>query len=524
MHESRYLLETPVGYRRDHGQFFTPPKVARLMVEWILRNNPKTILDPAFGLGVFYDEILKVDPVPRIHFTGYEIDGQILTYLNHGNNHSNLSIINADYLEADLGSFDAIICNPPYMRFQKFLNRHNVLPQIEKKIGIKLMGYSNIASVFLIKALKELRENGMLSFIMPFEFFNTGYGKEVKRTLVKEHLLKQIIVFSNEKDIFPDATTTVCILLCEKNDKEDVIKITSIHSEHEISKITDINDYYQNEILPSALPYKKKWTPIISSLLSKKDVPSGFCRISLYGAFMRGIATGANSFFALNKRRIQELKLSDRNICRCITKSPQIKKAVFTEEDFNTLYDNNYPVYCLDVKEHDSPEVVHYIQQGEKSGFQKRYLTKNRYPWYKIEHRQPAPILFGVFSRGRLKIVRNYSSAINFTCFHSFYPNLFGEKYIDKLFVYFLSDRGQEIIKMNKRSYGNALDKLEPGDLNDCLCPNQEQLDMIADWEADQIIEIAKTEGKKAIMKSNQVIDRIIHSQRCVRQVAKQVG
>ena len=77
---------------------------------------------------------------------------------------------------------------------------------------------------------------------------------------------------------------------------------------------------------------------------------------------------------------------------------------------------------------------------------------------------------------------------------------------------------------MNKRSYGNALDQLEPGDLNDCLCPNQEQLDMIADWETAQIIEIAKTEKTKAIIKSNQLIDRITHSQRCIRQTTKQVG
>jgi len=524
MHESKYLLETPVSYRRDYGQFFTPPKIAHLMVEWVLRDSPKTILDPAFGLGVFYDEINRINTTQKIHFTGYEIDTRILKYLNSKTNHSNLSIINDDYLEADVGSFDAIICNPPYMRFQKFLNRHNVLPQIEKKIGKRLAGYTNIASVFLVKALNELRVNGTLAFIMPFEFFNTGYGKEVKRSLIEKHLLKQVIVFSNEKDIFPDATTTVCILLCKKDGKEDSIRITSISTEHEISQIKEIGDYYQHEILSTDLPYSKKWTPIISSLFYKKDIPSGFCKVSLYGAFMRGIATGANSFFALSKTRIEELKLDDHNLCRCITKSPQIKKTVFTEDDFYTLYNNNRPVHCLDVKEHDKPEVEDYIKHGETLGFHKRYLTKNRNPWYKIEHRQPAQILFGVFSRGRLKVIRNYSSAINFTCFHSFYPNMFGDKYIDKLFIYFLSDSGQEIIKMNKRSYGNALDKLEPGDLNDCLCPNQDQLEMIEDWEAKKIIEMAKHSEERAIKISNQLIDRIINSQHCIQQKANTLG
>jgi len=36
---------------------------------------------------------------------------------------------------------------------------------------------------------------------------------------------------------------------------------------------------------------------------------------------MRGIATGANEFFALNKRRVKELGISNKNLTKCITKS-----------------------------------------------------------------------------------------------------------------------------------------------------------------------------------------------------------
>jgi adenine-specific DNA-methyltransferase len=517
MRESKYISETPLSYRKDYGQFFTPPLIAHLMALWVMKDNPENILDPAFGLGVFYDEIKKINLNHKIRFTGYEIDKRILAYLNHDGNNSNLSIINDDYLEADIGVFDGIICNPPYMRFQKFLKRHNVLPKIEGKIGKKLVGYSNIASVFLVKALKELNFNGRLAFIMPFEFFNTGYGKEIKKCLLAENLLKQIVIFTNEKEVFADATTTVCILLCKKDGKDDSIKITLVENENDISKLSDISDFYQHEVIRYDLPHNKKWTPIISSLFSKQKIPDGFCKLSLYGAFKRGIATGANEFFALTKSKMEELKMDEDNVCKCITKSPQIKKAVFTEDDFNALYNDDKPVHCLDVKDHNAPSVVNYIKNGEQLGLHKRYLTKKREPWYKIEHRQPAPILFGVFNRGRLKVIRNYSTTINFTCFHSFYPNVFGGGSVNKLFIYLFSDRGQSIIKMNKRSYGNNLDKLEPGDLNDCLCPNQEQLLLIEDSEAERVIEVAKINEKLAIHISNDLVDRIINTQQSVR-------
>jgi adenine-specific DNA-methyltransferase len=509
MNELKYITDTPISYRKDFGQFFTPSMIACIMSKWIMKDNPKTILDPAFGLGIFYDEIKKIIPNQSISFTSYEIDGHILSYIQKSLDKSDLTIINNDYLKAEMGLFDGIICNPPYMRFQKFLNRHEVLPKIEKIIGKKLVGYTNLASVFLIKAIRELNVNGRLAFIMPFEFFNTGYGEDVRKTLVENFLLKHIIIFANEKEIFPEAITTVCILLCKNDYQEDEIKISLIQNQIDLSNLMDSDNFFQHKILPSKLSYKKKWTPIIFTLFDKKIIPSDFCNISFYGTFTRGIATGANEFFALSKTMIKNLKL-DNNICSCITKSSQIKKSVFNDNDFYILSDQDKPVYCLDVKNHDEPKVSDYIKYGEKQEYHKRYLTKNRNPWYKIELRQPSPILFGVFSRGRLKVIRNYSNAINFTCFHSFYPNIFGKRYLNRLFIYLLSDHGQEIIKMNKRSYGDSLDKLEPGDLNDCLCPNEDQFNMIDEQEAQNVIELAKTNEIEAIRISNQLIERII--------------
>jgi adenine-specific DNA-methyltransferase len=509
MGESDYILETKISHRKAYGQFFTPSLVAHIMAKWVTENKPKTILDPAFGLGIFYEEISKINLYNQWHFTGYEIDNNILSYLNYDNNNKNLNIINRDYLDSDIIYYDAIICNPPYMRFQKFLNRHNILPKIEQQIGKKLVGYSNIASVFLIKALQQLNTNGRLAFILPFEFFNTGYGKEIKRELIENYLLKQIIIFSNEKDIFPDATTTICILFCQNDGVNKKVKITNIKDNEDIKTISNISDYYQQKIDYFKLPPEQKWTPIILSLFSHQQIPEGFCKISNYGRFTRGIATGANNFFALNKTKIDEFKISENNIRECITKSQLIQKIIFTNDDFMLLAEQDKSVYCLDVQETNNKATMNYIKAGQEMKYNERYLTKNRNPWYQLEKREPAPILCGVFNRGRLKVIRNFTTAINFTCYHSFYPNIWGNNLIDKLFIYLISDLGQDIIKMNKRSYGNKLDKFEPGDLNDSYCPNIQQFDAINNLEVEKILKTAQTDDKLAILMSNQVIKKI---------------
>lgn len=510
MYESSYVLETPINYRKKYGQFFTPSLVASIMAKWVTENHPKKILDPAFGLGIFYEEISRLNLQYQWHFTAYEIDTNILNYLDNIKNNNNLNLLNQDYLKSEINEYESIICNPPYLRFQKFINRHEILPKIEQQIGKKLGGYSNIASIFLIKALQQLNRNGRLAFILPFEFFNTGYGKEIKKTLIENNLLKQIVIFANEKDIFPDATTTICILLCQNDQIKQDIKITNINNNQEIQEISKISDYYQYQLKNSQLPPQKKWTPIILSLVSDQKIPKGFCKLSAYGTFKRGIATGANDFFALTKSRIEQLQLNNNNLCLCITKSNLIKKAIFTDNDVELLVKQDKPIYCLDVKEINNQTVINYLKIGEEKDYNERYLTKNRHPWYKLEKREPAPILFGVFNRGRLKVIRNFTNAINFTCYHGFYPNLFGTNMIDKLFIYLISDLGQDIIKMNKRSYGNNLDKFEPGDLNNSYCPNIKQFNTMNEQQVNQIIEIAKIDEKEAILLSNKLIKQII--------------
>ncbi len=140
-----------------------------------------------------------------------------------------------------------------------------------------------------------------------------------------------------------------------------------------------------------------------------------------------------------------------------------------------------------------SPEALQYIRFGESKHFHKRFLTSKRSPWYKAEARSPSPIWVGVFSRGGYKVVRNRADVLNLTCFHGFQPNLFGNLYTDRLFLYLLSDIGREIVSLSIREYGDKLDKFEPNDLNGALAPDLSWFDAID--EADVADSMAQVEA-----------------------------
>jgi len=487
-------LETFCDHKERFGQFFTPEPVARFMVEWVLDCAPDEIdeiYDPAFGLGAFYFATRAVNKL--VKFAGSEIDPIILHSFRGGVFDPRLSLSCEDYLRQWGKKRTAIVCNPPYMRFHKFLNRNVVFEEFQDHLGLKLSGYTNIASAFLVKSISELVPGGRLAYIMPLEFLNTKYGNVVKEYLLSNGRIHALIRLNCEREIFPDVTTTVGIILFEKASSPGVTNFYVVHKLEELQRLAStgpVNGIVQLELQPhdSWLKYFEPQMPQIVN--DKYLVP-----LAYYGTFSRGIATGANEFFILRPSQVASLDLPTSEVVECITKSPQIRKPVFTEEDYKSLLSRDAPVLLFTANQKPSNQATAYIERGERRGFHKRYLTRVRNPWYRIELQQPAPLWIGVFSRDGYKVVRNYSRALTLTCFHSFQPNLFGIQWVNHLFLYLMSTAGRKILMLNIRKYGNALDKFEPNDLNYALVPSIEWFSRITEQAAAEETETVRVRG-----------------------------
>lgn len=455
-------------HRRAHGQFFTPVDVAAFMCRWALSGGSSNLYDPAFGLGSFYFAANSV--APSITFAGTEIDAELLEYFRtHAPPAPSLSLSCGDYLAEWGRTHKAIVCNPPYMRFQHFTNRSEVFALFERHLHVKLSGYTNIASAFLLKSLSELTHEGRLAYIMPLEFLNTGYGKIVKDRLLHGGMLKALIKLEAEKEVFPDATTSVGIVLVSKDGVNEPVRFYTVRNLRDLPDVISTDP--TREVDPASLDPAEKWLKYFEDGHPSFRSPD-LVSIDFYGGFSRGIATGANEFFAMSRSKATELGISRACFLCCITKSAQVKTPVFTCSDFDELEHSDSNVLLLNVNSEPTEAVRNYLRYGEKMGYHLRYLTKMRTPWYKLERRTPAPLLFGVFSREKFKVVRNLSSAVNLTCYHSFYPNLFGQHLCDALFLYFQSRAARQILGISMRRYGGGLEKFEPNDLNRALAPS----------------------------------------------------
>jgi adenine-specific DNA-methyltransferase len=475
--ENEYTKTVSQEHRKKLAQFFTPYLVAKFMANWILANpDCKTILDPAMGLGIFFRAMLE-NTNKKLSFKGYDIDDKVVeSAKNLFSDEENIEIVHKDYMFNDWNNcYDGIICNPPYLKFHDFTTKDEILAEFQSRLGLKLNGFTNLYTLFLLKSIHQLNKNGRCAYLIPSEFLNSDYGTLVKKHLIENKSLRYVIIFDFKENMFADALTTSSIFLFANDNEKKEVEFINLTSQTALEKLTEkITDYPNLEIEKahkiaySALNPDIKWRFYYQT--QNKQNYKNLVPFSMYAKVVRGIATGDNDYFSFTIQKQIEFGIEDKYLLPCIAKSTDIIGSFFTENNFQELKQKNKKVLLfngIDFKNDLSNEKLKsYIELGEKNGTSQRFLTSNRNPWYALENRMPSPIWVGVFNRTGLRFVRNEANIRNLTTFHCVYFNTMFMQETDLFFAYLLTDLAKEIFNDNKREYGNGLNKFEPNDLN----------------------------------------------------------
>ncbi|MFL0073596.1 Eco57I restriction-modification methylase domain-containing protein, partial [Tenacibaculum maritimum] len=216
--EKKYIEKISIAHRKEFAQFFTPQPIAELMSYWLLGNKSlKTVLEPAFGLGIFSRTLLSKND--KLKIKGFDIDKTILDEAKtHFKSQKNVCLNLEDYMFNDWkNKYDGIICNPPYLKFHNYDNKQ-ILQEVENNLKFKFNGFTNLYTLFLLKSIFQLKKDGRAAYIIPSEFLNSDYGKLVKEYLLKTKTLRHLFVIDFKENVFDDAMTTASILLLA-NDK-----------------------------------------------------------------------------------------------------------------------------------------------------------------------------------------------------------------------------------------------------------------------------------------------------------------
>lgn len=223
----RILEKREINTLKEHGQFLTPPSIARYMAKQLGEiPNGASLLEPAIGSGVLVcaviERLIAENRPLEIYVTAYEIDRElydicheVLILASKEAEKKDIKIhwqiCQEDFVlsflpedeqpsffkknEKQKKLFTHVVSNPPYFKL-------NIEDKRVKAVYGKLNGHTNIYTLFMALSAKLLLPQGKACFIVPRSFCSGVYFSEFRRDLLKDVTPFSIHVFQSRNDVF----------------------------------------------------------------------------------------------------------------------------------------------------------------------------------------------------------------------------------------------------------------------------------------------------------------------------------
>lgn len=477
------------------GGYYTARDVAQWLCHWAIRTTADTVLEPSCGDGVFLEaamtrlaELGARTPTIANRLVGVEIIAAEAD-VSRARLRRRLGLRADDIVETGdffawwkrtgKRSFDAVIGNPPFIRYQTFPEPHRSRAMaLMVELGLTPNRLTNIWVPFVAAAAASLREGGRLALVLPAELLQVTYASQL-RSFLTDRFRRIDIVACNEL-FFERAEQEVVLLLADgalaKASAVNACRVTLT----ETPTVADITTRAPLAVLADASPKTirhdhEKW---LKYFLTQREI--AFMRelrtsnitttLKTHATVDVGVVTGKNEFFVLNQDQVDDLGLANYTI-PLVSRSVQLKGARIKEIDWKTLAYGNDRVHLLHLAPLNgsklAPALKRYIRLGETRDVHKGYKCSIRAPWYVVPSVWvPDGFVFRQiydFPRG----VLNQAHATSTDTIHRLRCKTKSELVIANIYTH-LTAASAEI---EGRSYGGGVLELEPTEAERLLVP-----------------------------------------------------
>jgi SAM-dependent methyltransferase len=491
-----YNTLIPQSRRRRIGQFWTNEQIADWMAAWLLKSQPHYLADVGCGAGNFLlkaAEYLENNDHP-LKLYGCDLSPLLLnaTLSNFQTRYRNKSslqpeLIVQNYLESALPpEVDAVICNPPYTR------HHHIAPELKDKLQtffkiqfrFDVSRQGTMAFYFLLKLIADMADGARAAVIVPMEVVDARYGLAAKRILCRQTTLTALIHFSPHMNAFRKVDVGASILLFKKGyQKQNRVRhltLDTLPATQELLACLAADPHENLELPFGSLVIQEqdemleipKWFSIATPPISNATWENSGLVVPLktLAKVVRGIATGANKFFALPTQKVKRYSL-ESYVVRTLQRNREVQDIILDEVRWQTLSDEGKSVWLLylnGVEVRQDPHLRAYLSEGEAAGYHQRSLVQTRKRWYMMEQRQIPPIFFTILTRGNPRFILNQAGVRPLNMFSLIYPN----QYITEagaaelLWVLLNSNFSLSRLHSVSRTYGGNTLKVEPRELD----------------------------------------------------------
>ncbi|MFM9626853.1 Eco57I restriction-modification methylase domain-containing protein [Streptomyces galilaeus] len=470
--------------RRHLGTFFTPPAVLDYMIKrtkQVLSDEPNVVIDPGAGVGAFTEGALHHWPTSQINAVDVNIVtlGLLAARCAVLNSPNQPTFIHGDYLEwvtkieSDSLKSKLIIGNPPY-------TRHQLLDRKTKEVAHAASGplcpngQAGLSTHFLAATLRVLGPRDTICFLLPANWLETRYAREVRKHLWElRNRAVQIHAFPHEAVIFPSAQVSAMIIIVgPETGKSQNLSYFSVTQGKDLNfQVTRLAHTQRKVICPATFTVQALSGTSTSS--QKSDAPQ--TPLSSIAVVRRGVATGDNEFFL--RRDSEVADLPEESYVPALPTLRNVPEQDLTPTAHRLLGVSGVRRWLLRLDNiHTENEAVQaLIGEGKRKGTPDRYLCRTRTPWYAVE-RTPIPdILIAPMTKTRFRVVQNLAGA---TPTNSIYGITLirrtdAVESARELVEWLRCDDGQQALLSIARRHSDGLFKLEPRALANLNVPIQ---------------------------------------------------
>ncbi|HEX7734447.1 MAG TPA: N-6 DNA methylase [Ktedonobacteraceae bacterium] len=397
------------------GGYYTPLPIAELLSQWVLDQGARTILEPSCGDGVFLRALqsraLASGLAPRLVLDAVEISAEEAAKSEQAGVLLREAGAVARVVRHDIFSWlengggagrqwDAILGNPPYIRYQYFEKEQRALAeQWFQRAGVPFSRLTNAWAALVLACIMHLKPGGSLALVLPAELLHIQHAGGLRQFLERE--METITLLNLRAMVFPGVLQGVILLLarkktdvCPTDTPEQPARMRLVELDNLASLATFSLDQLEHSALHGFSETAGKW---MLGLLSEEETRL-LHRLRAYPAvrpFVEiarvdiGMVTGANSFFVVDQETLERFELASI-ASPMLAKSDLVRGITYTLNDHEANRQAGKAVFFLAFPARTLAELpapmADYISSGEAQKLQERYKCRIRAPWYVVPY------------------------------------------------------------------------------------------------------------------------------------------
>lgn len=497
------------------GGYYTPDDLATFLCAWVLEIEPKRILEPSCGDGVFLRALRRAGADETLAVTAIELDEVEAAKAKQRAKEVGLresKIHPTDFLSWSLemtrkaeGTFDAVIGNPPFVRYQYLPQPfQQKAEQIFRELRLPFTKHTNAWVPFILASMRMLRPGGRLAMVVPAEIIHVMHAQSLRSYLGRE--CSRLVIVDPEKLWFEGTLQGAVLLMVEKRrDEKDKDEGLGIY---------EVKDREFLRMRPSAVfaapqsingkTVAGKWT----RALLDKETRDLFDELAKHQEVHRfsdvanvdvGIVTGANKFFLVTDDVVAEYGLG-RWAHPMFGRSEHCPGVIYDKKQHTANAKVGNPTNFLWFPGNEPlryKKSRSYIEAGEEEALHTRYKCRIRSPWFAVPSIYSTDIGMLKRSHDLPRLILNKIGA--YTTDTAYRIRTLNGTSAEKLVSCFINSLTALSAELEGRHYGGGVLELVPSEIEKLLLPLPSKA-KICLKDLDKKV---RTESAKGVLEAN---------------------